>query len=81
MKLALDKQAHALSGAVIVFACERAGMSLIRSVLICITLGLAKEIYDAYHPDTHTCDGWDFVATISGGLLVATYITGVRLWM
>jgi hypothetical protein len=28
-----------------------------------------KEIYDALHPDKHTADFWDWVATTLGGLV------------
>ena len=34
-------------------------------------LGVAKEVYDHQHPDRHTTDSGDAIATAAGGLPVA----------
>jgi len=73
-KIPLDKQAHALSGSVVVFTLVFAGKSLSLALLVCALLAVAKEAYDDYHPDKHTCDVWDFVATCTGGLLAAAFM-------
>ncbi len=81
IKIPLDKQAHALGGAVIVLASAIAGHSLMWAILVCALAALAKEVYDAFHPATHTKDAWDFVATVVGGLMALAFIAGVKLWM
>ena len=35
-----------------------------------LVVAFGKEVYDYYHPDKHTCDGVDAMATIVGGLVV-----------
>ena len=44
-------------------------ISAINSILIVLSIGIAKEIYDGKHPDIHTKDWWDAIATTSGGLI------------
>lgn len=80
MNIPLDKQAHALGGAVIVLAMTVANQSLTRSLVACALLALVKEIYDAYHPTTHTTDVWDFVATCVGGGVVALFVLSLKLF-
>jgi len=70
----IDKQAHALGGAVIVQSMILAGQSMTRSLIVCALLALAKEVYDAYHPSTHTKDVWDFLATCAGGGVAALFV-------
>jgi len=41
------------------------------SIAVVAVIALLKEIYDYLHPDKHTADFWDWVATILGGLLGA----------
>ncbi len=76
---ARDKQMHAAGGfassavsyaLVETFAPETRGwkkhaLAIGASVLV----GAAKEAYDYQHPDQHTCDARDFVATAAGGVL------------
>ncbi len=76
---ARDKQMHAAGGFAIsavsyalveTFAPETRGwkkhaLAIGASVLV----GAAKEAYDYQHPDQHTCDARDFVATAAGGVL------------
>jgi len=75
----LDKQAHALSGAVLVLLPVIASRPLWWGLLICLVAALAKEVYDRRHPDVHSCDVWDAIATVSGGALAAIYVIGVNL--
>jgi len=72
--LHLDKQAHALGGAVIVQSMILASQSMTQALIACVLLALAKEIYDAYHPATHTKDAWDFLATCAGGGVAAVFV-------
>lgn len=76
MNIPLDKQAHALSGAVIVFMAHALTQSILLSLLACGLAAIGKELYDYHHPDKHTCDAWDAVATVAGGVLVAVIILG-----
>jgi len=70
----LDKQAHALGGAVIVQSMILASQSMTRALIACALLALAKEIYDSRHPNTHTKDAWDFLATCAGGGVAALFV-------
>lgn len=75
-KIPADKQGHALMGAII-FALANVVLLLFipptlvppQALLIVAAAGALKETYDAYHPDKHTCDFWDFVATTVGGCI------------
>lgn len=42
------------------------------SPIIAITIGAAKEVYDYFHPKTHTCDIHDFIADALGVLAMTT---------
>jgi len=77
-KIPLDKQAHALSGAILVLLPVIASRPLWLGLLICSFAAIAKEVYDSRHPDAHTCDVWDAIATVSGGALAALYVLGVK---
>jgi len=78
LKIPLDKQAHALSGAVLVMLPVIASRPLWWGLLICLGAALAKEVYDLRHPDHHTCDFWDAIATASGGALAALFVLLVK---
>ena len=60
-----DQVYHCLGGVVLFAIGQLFGYGLFLAVLGAIT----KEIYDYFHPDTHTADWKDAVATILGGLL------------
>lgn len=60
-----DKVAHCLGGVVLFAIGQLFGYGLFLAVLGAIT----KEIYDYLHPESHTADVKDAVATILGGLL------------
>ncbi len=39
------------------------------SILVVAIIAALKEIYDYMHPDKHTADFWDWVATTLGGVV------------
>jgi len=38
-----------------------------------VVAGIGKEVYDKQHPDSHTADIYDLIATSLGGLLGAAF--------
>ena len=60
-----DKQLHIITniGGLIFF---QIFMPLRCALQLQILIGIDKEIYDFYHPATHTCDVWDIVADCIG---------------
>jgi hypothetical protein len=70
MMIAIDKQAHFFSGACIAFAGAAFGF-LELGLVAAFTAGALKEIYDHAHPENHTVDIWDFVATCAGAMVAA----------
>ena len=60
-----DKVYHCLGGVVLFAIGQLFGYGLALAILGAIT----KEIYDYFHPDNHTCDVKDAIATTLGGLL------------
>ena len=66
-KVPCDKQMHMLSGFIIaVLLTPFIGAY---SILVVAVIAALKEIYDARHPDKHTADFMDWVATVLGGLV------------
>lgn len=63
----LDKQAHALAGYAIAVSFGLT-VSPALGLAYALVAGVLKEFYDSRHPESHTCDVWDFVATALGGL-------------
>jgi ABC-type transport system involved in cytochrome c biogenesis permease subunit len=43
-------------------------------------VGVWKELYDSFRPSYHTCDEWDYRATMSGGVALALVHVFVQLW-
>jgi uncharacterized membrane protein YdcZ (DUF606 family) len=66
-KVPCDKQMHFLSGFII--AAVLTPFIGAYSILVVAVIAALKEIYDARHPDKHTADIWDWVATTLGGLV------------
>ena len=60
-----DKIAHFAVGVCIFAAVSWVSISWACVAFIAAAIG--KEIYDSRHPDKHTADVWDAVATIAGG--------------
>ena len=72
-KVPVDKFMHFISGLLIaVILTPFIGFY---SVLIVALIALAKEVYDYLHPDLHTADIWDWVATTLGGIVGAILIS------
>ena len=65
-----DKQLHCIVSFLLtlVFACV---IPLSCSIQLVLLIGIAKEVFDYYHPQTHTCDVWDIVADAVGAYLGA----------
>jgi uncharacterized membrane protein YdcZ (DUF606 family) len=66
-KVPCDKQMHMLSGFII--AAVLTPFIGAYSILVVAVIAALKEIYDARHPDKHTADLWDWVATVLGGVV------------
>jgi hypothetical protein len=66
-KVPADKQMHFLCGLVI--AALLTPFIGAYSILVVAVIAALKEIYDARHPDKHTADMLDWVATVLGGLV------------
>ena len=64
-----DKQMHGLSGIVGGAAMMWLTDITIISIAAVAVVAYLKEQYDARHPDIHTPDVWDWVATTLGGVL------------
>ncbi len=65
-KVPCDKQMHFLSGFII--AAVLTPFIGAYSILVVAIIAALKEIYDARHPDKHTADFMDWVATTLGGV-------------
>ena len=61
-----DKQSHFLYGALIYIAAYF--VIGYWALLLVSVIGVAKEVYDHFHPLTHTCDFFDWLATTLGGV-------------
>lgn len=72
-RIPIDKQAHALGGAVIALTLGYIFPPL-WGFAAAIIAGVLKEIWDYFYPETHTCDVWDFVATAGGGLVGSLFV-------
>jgi hypothetical protein len=71
---AIDKQAHFFSGACVSFTIAIALVphmpelvAIGYGVVAALFAGLAKELWDHFHPATNTMDVFDFLATGLGG--------------
>jgi hypothetical protein len=68
----LDKQAHFVVGAI-------AGLFIFLilgyySLILVALIAAMKEGYDYLHKDIHTCDFYDFLATVLGGVFILALI-------
>lgn len=64
----LDKLQHFIGGAIIALIITLLFQDALIGLGVAILVGVAKEGYDFCHPDKHTCDVWDFIATAIGGV-------------
>jgi hypothetical protein len=72
-KVPVDKFLHFICGLVI--AALLTPFIGAYSILVVAVIAALKEIYDARHPDKHTADFMDWVATVLGGVLGMLIIT------
>jgi hypothetical protein len=70
-----DKQMHFLSGFVGGAAMMWLTDITIISIAAVAVVAYLKEQYDARHPDKHTADGLDFLATTIGGAVGVLLVT------
>jgi hypothetical protein len=71
-----DKQAHVTTGAVAgLFGYLILGYY---SLILVALIAAVKEGYDYLHKDIHTCDFFDWLATVLGGvfILILLYVLG-----
>lgn len=61
-----DKVRH-FAVAVILYAAVQWWNALAALAVVAV-VAVVKEIYDRMHKDIHTCDVWDAIATILGGV-------------
>lgn len=62
-----DKQMHIVAGFII--AAVLTPFIGFYAVAIVAIIAALKEIYDYLHPESHTADVWDWVATVLGGVV------------
>ena len=74
MMLPYDKLLHFAVGAAITVLVVIVTGSLALAGAAVLLVGAGREVYDAYHPDTHTADIWDVVATCAGWIPVALVV-------
>lgn len=48
-------------------------ITVILSMVVTVVIGILKETYDKYHPDSHTADFKDAIATIIGGMVTTLF--------
>lgn len=78
----LDKQGHSWAGAAlfaaVFWALHVAGMALAlalpAALLAVVLVALSKERYDALHPDVHTSDPKDALATAYGAIAMCIWV-------
>lgn len=72
----VDKLQHYIGGVLIALIITLLFGDALIGLGVAVFIGASKEGYDFCHPDKHTCDVWDFAATVLGGAIgavVATY--------
>ena len=66
-KVPVDKFLHFICGFII--AAVLTPFIGAASILVVAVIAALKEVYDYMHPDSHTADIWDWVATTLGGIV------------
>ena len=69
----LDKVTHFLAGASLALSLGYL-LPVVFGLLAAIAAGALKEIYDEFHPETHTVDVMDFLATVAGGIVASIFV-------
>jgi len=72
--IAIDKQAHFFSGYALATTVAIVYGGQI-GALAAISAGIAKEMYDYFHKESHTPDVYDFLATALGGIIAAIVVS------
>ena len=72
MLIAPDKISHFLAGGFIAALVWPFGVWL--AVIAVLVAAVGKEVYDKLHPDKHTVDIWDAIATVMGGFLMLGWL-------
>ena len=62
-----DKFQHFVLGALV-------ALCPVYPVVAVLIVAVGKEVYDHFHPDKHTCDAMDAIATIVGGLTMLQFL-------
>ncbi|WP_211452633.1 hypothetical protein [Collimonas antrihumi] len=65
-KVPLDKLLHFLVGGVIAGVVYALFLNQWLALIATVVAGVTKEIYDYFHPDQHTVEWLDVVATVVG---------------
>lgn len=75
-----DKLLHYIAGQIVaglIFIASAAffplWITVILSMIVTVVIGILKEVYDKHHPDTHTADFKDAMATIIGGTVTTLF--------
>ena len=78
--IALDKQAHALAGAVILFTFAAFGFPIYGLIAACV-IGVLKEVLDYFRPKTNTTEFADVFVTIAGATAAfgIVYVSSLNL--
>ena len=71
-----DKLKHLIAGFVVAVPFTLV-FGIGSGILASVVIGIGKEIYDYFHPESHTADPVDAVATILGGILGAVISKGI----
>lgn len=71
-----DKALHIVAGAVAAVAVMLLTGSPAFGALAALVAGVVKEWADAANPLRHTVDGWDALATVAPGVIIAAAVEG-----
>lgn len=75
-----DKWLHIAAGFVAALAVLLLTGSPAFGALAALAVGVGKEAADSADPGRHTVDGWDALATVAPGVLLAAAVEGWRLY-
>lgn len=83
MKIEKDKKGHFIAGAIITLLSALfawiVGLPLWLMLVPTAIAAVGKEVYDRQHPEKHTCDVWDAVATVLGAVPVIIIVVIIAL--
>ena len=67
MTIPLDKRLHFIVGLFLALPLAVMGWPF-EGIALAAVVGALKEVWDRFHPLTHTADFFDFAATVFGGM-------------